>query len=631
MTKRILLKAALVALVYACVTQDVLGASSPVSAESLDKYAVTPWERGRTTFYGRDGYSIHSGACHYGSIPYPYYVAALSDWWPAYINGAYEHNKCGTCFELQCDPNGRGYCRGDRLNASIIVRVTDRCPCKHENPSNQRWCCGDMPHFDVSHEAFGELASHTGGWVYLQWREIECPEAIGLGGDLLVEPMNWEPYCDEEGEKTLADIAKENGLTTFLEALWRAGPEVYDAISDKSGQHSVVAPTNEAFKKTAKEMGMTVEELLDEPSMHYIMKYHILQNDIDFKTLMVDESGCDDKQPGSSSCEEEKKMGKCGPTYESKGWCRQTCGNCVGKDEKYSTLANMDLSFLVSSDGIVIDKGHGIHEAKVLEDLSGCNGNLAVVNNVLFPMCKANTAKGIVELAQEAGLYHFTAAVWKANVFNSTLGIGREWGLYTVLAPTDEAFEAAAKKLKFSNFTEFLNSDKLVSVMQNHVIKGKQHIGYFERTCADIAVPKEVIESYPVASTWNSSTVECTDLEALGLCSNKWISGGYCRKTCGRCIPFGADKVREEFESLNDKPLLFQPSDRKATKQMNRIFSVDEGQQESQPKDMAYIVRVELGQPKAVKNKDNQEGADVLVPDVLACNGFLNIVNSVLI
>ena len=32
---------------------------------------------------------------------------------------------------------------GDGLNASLIVMVTDKCPCN-------RWCCGDEPHFDLS-------------------------------------------------------------------------------------------------------------------------------------------------------------------------------------------------------------------------------------------------------------------------------------------------------------------------------------------------------------------------------------------------------------------------------------------------------------------------------------------------
>jgi uncharacterized surface protein with fasciclin (FAS1) repeats len=597
-------------------------ASVPVSSPAIDQLEKTDWTRGRMTFYGKDGYSIHDGACHYGGIPHPYYVAALSDWWPEYRNGAYEHNKCGHCFEIQCDPNGRSYCRNDRLNASIIVRVTDRCPCHHENPSNKRWCCGDQPHFDVSHEAFGELASHTGGWVYLQWREIQCPDAVGLGGDILHDPLNWTPHCNSEAgdDKTLADVAQDKGLTTFLEAVWRAGPDVWDALSTKAHQHSVIAPTNEAFADAAEAMDLSVEELLEEPALSDIVKYHFLKDVIDFEDGAAT---CTDVQPDSgNTCEQEKSWGKCRDYLEENGFCSKTCGTCQPLD----TMADMPMTLSVSAEDnatIVVDRGLGPLDTKITTIEPACNGNLAIADSVLFSLCKSDESKGLLQVAQEAGLLHFTEAVWKANILSSdSLGIGNEYGLYTVFAPTDGAFEESLQTLGFQNFTEFLNSEDLVSIMENHVIKGNQHVGYFEHQCHDLAVPKEIIDMIPTASSWINSTVGCEEIETLGFCANDWIATGYCRETCGRCQ--SRDSNQEDIVySVGDRALTLLQSQINAWDQL-RVFNVEDNQPAVVPPQDAFRVNIALDGSRA------NTQSTVIVPDLQACNGLLNIVDSVL-
>ena len=53
----------------------------------------------------------------------------------------------------------------DRSNAcfdeskSVIITIADACPCRYPNNeySNQRWCCGDMNHVDLSREAFEQV------------------------------------------------------------------------------------------------------------------------------------------------------------------------------------------------------------------------------------------------------------------------------------------------------------------------------------------------------------------------------------------------------------------------------------------------------------------------------------------
>ena len=586
-------------------------ASAPISSPALDDLEITSWQRGRATFYGKDGYSIHDGACHYGGIPYPYHVAALSDWWPEYINSAYEHNKCGHCFEIQCDPNGRGYCRGDQLNTSIIVRVTDRCPCHHENPSNKRWCCGDMPHFDLSHEAFGQLGSHTGGWVYLQWREIQCPDAVGLGGEVLEDPYNWKPYCNADEDKTLADVASEAGLTTFLEAVWRAGPDVWDALTTKAHQHSIVAPTNEGFEAFASSMGLTVEELLDEAMLGEIVKHHFVKSEVDFSS-----ASCTDVQPSSgNTCAQEGEWNKCGsPEFTDNGYCKKTCGACAGLE----TMSDKPLT--VTENGAVID---GSRVTRVIE---GCNGNIAVVKDVLYSLCAADS-KGVLQVAQEAGLLHFVEAVWKANVMSSgTLKIGNEQGLYTVFAPTDGAFDSYLKKMRFASFADFLRSDRLVDIMANHVLKGHKHVGFFEKQCHDLAVPSEIIDMIPLGSdegegkSLDNSTVSCEELEVLGFCSNEWIATGYCRASCGRCKSKGAEQ--ERVFSIASQPLALEQSKMAAEAQL-QVFEVAE---DMTAPESALKVKI----TKASGAHKQSTGSVVLVPDIEACNGLVNIVDSVI-
>ena len=550
-----MLNVALVIFASAMFAHDVLCASPPIPANSLDQYAIGSWTRGRSTFYGDgDGYSIDSGACHYGGIPSPYYVAALSDWWSDY--------KCGSCFELQCDPNGRSYCRSDRLSASVVVKITDRCPCDHPNPSNKKWCCGDMPHFDMSYQAFGEIASHTGGWVYLQWREIQCPPDIGLGGELLTGEDNSYDYCDGSADENLVQVAEDYNLTLFLDALQRAGPEVYNAVNDTSSQHSVLAPTNKAFQNLAGDLGISVDKLLDEPSLHEMMKYHILKENVDFQNLDVNDTFCDDVPPRNYTCQEEKEMGNCGATYEEARWCLQTCGSCETNYEKFTTMGDVDITLGLSSSGnateAVIDKGNiRLQLANITKELKSCNGNLAVVDDVLFSMCQSSKSKDLVRVAQEAGLYRFTEAVWKADIFSAdSLGIGRNQGLYTALAPTDKAFEAAIQKLKLPDFEAFLNREDLVSIMQNHVIKGKFHLG------------------------------------------------------------------NDSFESLSAHPINISPSHKSISNNM-RNFTVDSG------KESPYTVNLDLGNNRDERNKMPQ--TDVLVLDLDACDGFLDIVDTVLI
>lgn len=85
--------------------------------------------------------------------------------------------KCGECYEVACVDGPRrglqssaegpwGGCRASGRK-SVVVMITDSCPCQHPNPGNQKWCCGDRTHLDLSWKAFeaiGEMHGIISHW-----------------------------------------------------------------------------------------------------------------------------------------------------------------------------------------------------------------------------------------------------------------------------------------------------------------------------------------------------------------------------------------------------------------------------------------------------------------------------------
>lgn len=57
---------------------------------------------------------------------------------------------------------------------SVTVMISDSCPCQHPNPSNERWCCGDRTHLDLSYAAFDQIALRHRGVVDLKVRPADC-------------------------------------------------------------------------------------------------------------------------------------------------------------------------------------------------------------------------------------------------------------------------------------------------------------------------------------------------------------------------------------------------------------------------------------------------------------------------
>ena len=94
------------------------------------------------------------------------------------------------------------------------------------------------------------------------------------------------------------------------------------------------------------------------------------------------------------------------------------------------------------------------------------------------------------------------------------------------------------------------------------------------------------------------------------ICGDPWLSRGYCAKTCGVC----SEKGGETLVAMGGKKLVMESTNVDAEDQLE-IFQNSE--ELTAPQDDATKVRI--------------EDSLVLVPDIPACNGFLNILDKVIV
>ncbi|KAI8476465.1 MAG: hypothetical protein J3K34DRAFT_455778 [Monoraphidium minutum] len=184
------------------------------------------------------------GACGYtndgGALPFPReQYAAAADANPDYPGS------CGRCYEVRCNPGivlnnelqpiqiENGFFEGDRFrpylatinpnvtdsqgrpfpgnpaeargeqevicanpSRTLLVRIADSCPCTQVLPEGapgvapggetreQTWCCGGVQHFDLSYDAFEQLAHPVYGVTMLEYRPVDCDTRA---------PLSFEP------------------------------------------------------------------------------------------------------------------------------------------------------------------------------------------------------------------------------------------------------------------------------------------------------------------------------------------------------------------------------------------------------------------------------------------------------
>ena len=155
----------------------------------LGDFNTSDWKAGRATWYGGpsgpgpDGMSIYTGSCGYGQDLGNHFITAVQ------TDGGYDYGlteECGKCIEVVC-VNGptRGFewselgkwagCQEPAVK-SVVVKITDSCPCNHPNEGNKRWCCGDREHLDLSYAAFDQIAIRHRGVVDLKFRPASCKD-----------------------------------------------------------------------------------------------------------------------------------------------------------------------------------------------------------------------------------------------------------------------------------------------------------------------------------------------------------------------------------------------------------------------------------------------------------------------
>jgi transforming growth factor-beta-induced protein len=210
----------------------------------------------------------------------------------------------------------------------------------------------------------------------------------------------------------VATAASAGSFNTLLAAAKAAG--LVEVLQGK-GPLTVLAPTDDAFKKLPKG---TVESLLKEENreqLQNILKYHVIAGNV--------------------------KSGD------------------VVKLTEAATVAGLKVQIKAKDGVVTFDK------AKLLKaDIECTNGVVHVIDSVLIPAATPD----VVDTAVAAGQFKTLVAAVKAAGLVETL---KGDGPFTVFAPTDEAF----KKIPAETLQALLkpeNKDKLTSILTYHVVSG---------------------------------------------------------------------------------------------------------------------------------------------------------------
>jgi uncharacterized surface protein with fasciclin (FAS1) repeats len=274
-----------------------------------------------------------------------------------------------------------------------------------------------------------------------------------------------------QDSNTIADIvvasteAEEAEFTVLLAAV-QTSELVVEALSDPEAEFTVFAPTDEAFGALLEALGITPEELLEQPEIvEAILLYHVVEGAVMSETVVEL-----DGEEVPTLLGEEAVV-----TIE------------ITEEGDVQIVDGTDLTEEV--DGLEEDTVATV----VAVDIEADNGVIHVIDNVLMPnddMLSAhfemmedamgmeeeasNTIADIVIASSEAEEAEFTvllAAVLAADEGIVTALSDPEAEL-TVFAPTDEAFVALLEALETDAETLLANTELLNSVLLYHVVEG---------------------------------------------------------------------------------------------------------------------------------------------------------------
>jgi transforming growth factor-beta-induced protein len=254
----------------------------------------------------------------------------------------------------------------------------------------------------------------NGGVVLNGSVNVVMTDIIASNGVIHVIDAVLLPPSDEPTQ-SIAEIAVENGsFNTLVAALDAAG--LVETLSGE-GAFTVFAPTDEAFAALPEG---TVEALLEDPEglLTDILLYHVVDG-------------------------------------------IATAQAVIGL-ESVTTLNGNDVTIEVVGEGVVLNGSVNV----IMTDIMATNGVIHVIDAVLLPPAEEPT-QSIAEIAVEAGTFNtLVAALDAAGLVEVLAGEGS----FTVFAPTDEAFAALPE-----GTVEALLEDPeglLTDILLYHVVDG---------------------------------------------------------------------------------------------------------------------------------------------------------------
>jgi uncharacterized surface protein with fasciclin (FAS1) repeats len=229
--------------------------------------------------------------------------------------------------------------------------------------------------------------------------------------------------AEKDSGKSMTDVAAELGLETFSALLEEAGlAETVDNVGILiigNGSFAIFAPQDDAFFNQSAELEGLEENRTD---LRRVLSYHLVWGD-----------GLDNLSQLSS----------------------------------LQTLEGENLT--IDHEG-----GLQVNGAMVLQSKSYDNGTIYVIDKVLLPKRSQGPGLGVVEAAGELGTKKFAAALKDAGLVDTLNGQGLlgfetlSQGPFTVLAPTDEAFNSVPKAVMDSIKAE---SGGMTTLLSYHLVE----------------------------------------------------------------------------------------------------------------------------------------------------------------
>ena len=215
---------------------------------------------------------------------------------------------------------------------------------------------------------------------------------------------------------TIPEVAAADGrFSTLVAALGAAN--LVDALSAE-GPFTVFAPTDDAFAALLEQLGVTPAELLANPELATILKYHVVPG----KVMAAD----------------------------------------IVNLTSVTTLAEKDVSIEVVDGGVVLNGSVNLIET----DIEASNGVIHVLDGVLLPSEPKPSIVDIVVNDERFSILE--AALGKAGLVDALSADGP----FTVFAPSNDAFVALAKELHVAP-EDLLELPNLKDILLYHVASGK--------------------------------------------------------------------------------------------------------------------------------------------------------------